>query len=135
MKRYSNDARALRRGWRREVNKTRRNWESLEENEHLRLEGGIPVVKGVSKRIIVVKSPDPKIFEQAIFIVREDYPGQTGVSEREALAEARQAAFGYLQLKEKLPGRLARNLRAAMYAVAGAAATTLAWIMVQMIRL
>ena len=31
------------------------------------------VVKGVAKRVIVVKSPDPKVFEEAIFIVREDY--------------------------------------------------------------
>ena len=30
------------------------------------------VVKGVAKRVIVVKSPDPKVFEEAIFIVRED---------------------------------------------------------------
>ena len=31
------------------------------------------VVKGTAKRVIVVKSPDKKVFEEAIFIVREDY--------------------------------------------------------------
>ena len=30
------------------------------------------LVKGVSRRVVVVKSPDPKLFEQAIFIVREE---------------------------------------------------------------
>ena len=30
------------------------------------------MVKGVTRQVIVVKSPDPKLFEQAIFIMRED---------------------------------------------------------------
>ena len=28
------------------------------------------MVKGVSRRVIVVKSPDPRLFEQAIFLLR-----------------------------------------------------------------
>ena len=38
------------------------------------------VIKGVAKRVIVVKSPDPKVFEEAIFIVREDYMKTAGVT-------------------------------------------------------
>ena len=30
------------------------------------------MVKGVSRQVIVVKSPDPQLFEQAIFILRAD---------------------------------------------------------------
>ena len=30
------------------------------------------MVKGISRQVIVVRSPDPKLFEQAIFILRED---------------------------------------------------------------
>ena len=30
------------------------------------------MVKGVSRRVIVVKSPDPKLFDQAIFLLKED---------------------------------------------------------------
>ena len=30
------------------------------------------MVKGVARRVVVVKSPDPKEFEQAIFLLRED---------------------------------------------------------------
>ena len=30
------------------------------------------MVKGISKQVIVVDSPEPKLFEQAIFILKED---------------------------------------------------------------
>ncbi len=92
------------------------------------------MVKGISKRIIVVDPPDPKIFERAIFIVREDYSGQKGVSETELLRQARQAAGEYLPTPEGR-GRLRARLRAVLYAAAGAAAAGLAWFMVQMAHL
>lgn len=53
------------------------------------------VVKGVAKRVIVVKSPDPRVFEEAIFIVREDYMKTAGVTRAQLLNEARQAAGAY----------------------------------------
>ena len=40
------------------------------------------MVKGISRRVIVVDSPDPQIFEQAIFILRTD---GGGVSAQQAL--------------------------------------------------
>ena len=55
------------------------------------------MVKGLSRKIIIVKSPDPKIFEQAIFIVRDDYLVTQGVSQKELMQQARQAASGYLE--------------------------------------
>ena len=30
------------------------------------------MVKGISRQVIVVQSPDPKLFDQAIFILRDD---------------------------------------------------------------
>ena len=30
------------------------------------------MVKGISRQMILVQSPDPKLFEQAIFILKED---------------------------------------------------------------
>ncbi len=90
------------------------------------------MVKGVSKRVIVVRSPDPRIFEQAIFIVREDYMGQTGVSEAQLLRQARQAAGNYLAPGSSGQSRLLPRLRGLLYAAAGAAAAALAWVMVQM---
>ena len=104
---------------------------SLEKSQCRQAEGGSVVVKGISKRIIVVKPPDPRIFEQAIFVVREDYMGQTGISERELMRQARASINGYL-----LPGesrhRLLPWLRGVMYAAAGAAGAALTWVMVQM---
>ena len=108
---------------------------SLEKNQSREAKGGPVVVKGISKRIIVVPSPDPKIFEQAIFIVREDFVGETGVSEKELLRQARQAANSYLHSGVSRPGKVLPRLRGMMYAVAGAAATALAWVMVAMARL
>ena len=32
------------------------------------------MVKGITRQVILVKSPDPKLFEEAIFIVKEEAP-------------------------------------------------------------
>lgn len=48
------------------------------------------MVKGISRQVIVVHSPDPKLFEQAIFILREGAVEQ-GVTDELLLKEARQA--------------------------------------------
>ena len=112
-------------------NKKDSNRASLERSQSLRTEGRPTVVKGISKRVIVVKSPDPRIFEQAIFIVREDFPGQTGVSERELLRQAGEAISGCLPGRERR-SRLLPWLRGILYAGLAAAATVLTWVMVQM---
>ena len=46
------------------------------------------MVKGISKQVIVVHSPDPKLFEQAIFILKED---AQGVTDEQLLKEANRA--------------------------------------------
>ena len=45
------------------------------------------MVKGISKQIIVVDPPEPKLFEQAIFILKEDAPG---ITDEALLKEAKQ---------------------------------------------
>ena len=52
------------------------------------------MVKGVARRVIMVKSPDPKLFEQALFLVREEAFHAGSVDQ--VLKEAEQAANGYL---------------------------------------
>ena len=37
------------------------------------------MVKGISRRVVVVESPDPRIFEQSIFIVPNDALSSSGV--------------------------------------------------------
>jgi hypothetical protein len=54
----------------------------------------ISLVKGVARRVIMVKSPDPKLFEQAIFLVREE--AFSSGSTDQVLKEAEQAANRYL---------------------------------------
>ena len=54
------------------------------------------MVKGLSRKVIIVKSPDPKMFEQAIFIVRDDYLASQGIGQKELLRQAKQAANGYV---------------------------------------
>ena len=50
------------------------------------------MVKGSSKRVVVVESPDKRFYEQAIFIVGD---AARGVTSRELLEEARRVAKGY----------------------------------------
>lgn len=53
------------------------------------------MVKGTSRRVIVVDSPDPKLFEQAIFIVKNEAFAQEGVTSQQVLGEACRIARGY----------------------------------------
>lgn len=53
------------------------------------------MVKGTNRRVIVVRSPDPKVFEEAIFILREDYARHR--SAEQVMEEARRAANDYLK--------------------------------------
>ena len=52
------------------------------------------MVKGITRQVILVKSPDPKLFEEAIFIVKEEALAREGVSADQVLRQARQAADG-----------------------------------------
>ena len=58
--------------------------------------GRTEVIKGTASRVIVVKSPDPEIFREAFFILRDDYFSDRGISQAELLRQARQSAEGYV---------------------------------------
>lgn len=81
------------------------------------------VVKGISRRVIVVDSPDPHIFEQAIFILRSD---GGGVSQQQLVDQAVRIAKNYSRT-HSLPRR---HFPAALWAVIGAAAIGLVWLIV-----
>jgi len=55
------------------------------------------MVKGISKQVIVVQSPEPELFEQAIFIVRDEYLHSQGIDQKELMRQANEAASGYLK--------------------------------------
>ena len=84
------------------------------------------MVKGVARRVIVVKSPDPRLFEQAIFIMKEDAFTREGVSADAVVQEARRVADGYVRRNVGLTRWLGK-IPAPVYAAAGALAATAAW--------
>lgn len=86
------------------------------------------MVKGISKQVIVVKAPDPRFFEQAIFIVREDALGREGVTDEEILKEAGRVADGYAKRGVPKLQRLLGRLPLAAYTAFGALAVGLLWI-------
>ena len=51
------------------------------------------MVKGVSRQVIVVHSPEPKLFEQAIFILKDDAVGE-GITDEALMKEAQLAIHG-----------------------------------------
>ena len=78
------------------------------------------MVKGVSKQVIVVHSPDKELFDQAIFILK-DSAAAKGISDEELMKQA------------KLAIRSPQNPRYLRYygpvwACAGAAAMALMWL-------
>ena len=83
------------------------------------------MVQGVSRQVIVVRSPDPRLFEQAIFIVREDAFGK-GVSEDAVVQEARRVADGYIRRNARLSPRK-NPLPAPVWIALGALLASAAW--------
>jgi hypothetical protein len=91
------------------------------------------MIKGISRRVVVVKSPDPEIFDEAIFIVRDDYLKRGGTSPEAVLREAQRTAERYL--KENTTGRrrLFSRIPPSACAAAGAAATGIAWLALRLV--
>lgn len=81
------------------------------------------MVKGLSRKVIIVKSPDPKIFEEAIFIVREDYLMTNGISQKELLRQAKQAAKGYSKQNRGI-----HRVHPMLLTLAGAVAASAVWL-------
>jgi len=80
------------------------------------------MVKGTSRQVILVQGAEEKLFEQAIFILK-DSALKEGVTEEALLKEAKAAIRG-----GTLPGdRL--FLRGPLWAAGGAVATGLLWLM------
>ena len=80
------------------------------------------MVKGTSRQVILVQSPEPKLFEQAIFILKDDAL-KDGVTDDLLLKEAQ----AILRSGE---GRKKRHvyLYGAFWAAAGALVTGAAWL-------
>lgn len=86
------------------------------------------MVKGISRRVIVVDSPDPRVFDQAIFILRNDVLGEEGVSSRQLVDQAVRVAKSYTRTQGLPPPK--RRLTPALAALIGGAVIGLAWLAV-----
>ena len=79
------------------------------------------MVKGISRQVIVVHSPDPKLFEQAIFILRED---TKQVTDEMLIKQAKQAIRGAVPVKKKY-----RWLGCIGWSCMGAGITAVLWLL------
>lgn len=75
------------------------------------------MVKGISRQVILVRSPDPELFEQAIFILKEG--SHREISDEQLLKEA----TGLMSSPERAP------IPGLIWALLGAAATGAAWLL------
>ena len=81
------------------------------------------MVKGTSRQVIVVHSPDQKLFDQAIFILKDGAVGTEGVTDEALLKEARQLAAAPRR------SRGAWRFSGPIWACGGAAITGIVWIL------
>ena len=79
------------------------------------------MVKGVSKQVIVVQSPDRELFDQAIFILKDSALRQNGVTDDVLLQEAKRLMSSPRKRKPWLYGPV--------WACGGAALMGLAWLL------
>ena len=82
------------------------------------------MVKGVARQVIVVHAPDRKLFEQAIFILREDAPPQ-GITDEMLMREACQV----VRNRKKQPS----VAYGPIWAMGGALVTALIWFLTALI--
>ena len=85
------------------------------------------MVKGISRRVVVIDSPDQRFFEQAIFIIRNDTAGE-GVSSRDLVAQARQVAQEYTGGSQGTLSRTWRDLSPIVHTLCGAGIVGLFWL-------
>ncbi len=81
------------------------------------------MVKGISKQVIVVNSPDKKLFDQAIFILSDEAMKENGVSNEELLREAKAL------IKRPMIQHKGFSFWSVAFALFGAVLTGAAWIL------
>lgn len=84
------------------------------------------MVKGISRQVIVVQSPDQKLFDQAIFILNDDAIGKEGITDEMLLKAAD-------KLLQNPPNGKKLLHYGAFWAVAGAVCTGFVWLLTTLI--
>ena len=87
------------------------------------------MVKGISRRVIVVDSPDPHIFEQAIFILSNEAATGGGVTSQQLVDQAVRIAKSYARTHDDPPKKRFR-ISPWLSALLGGAAISIVWLLV-----
>lgn len=82
------------------------------------------MVKGISRQVIVVHAPEPKMFEQAIFILKDGAVGVEGVTDDALLKEATQLLHNQSNRRKRTT-----FLAGPLWACGGAVLTGLVWLL------
>ena len=82
------------------------------------------MVKWISRQVIVVQSPEQKLFEQAIFILKDDAHTQQGVTDDALLKEAKRLIQEHGGQK-----RYRYTASGPVWAAGGAGITALIWLL------
>ena len=85
------------------------------------------MVKGISRQVIVVHAPDQKLFEQAIFILKDDAVGKEGITDEQLLKAADKILQNPDDKKQKF------GFSGPVWACAGALATGFLWLITVLI--
>lgn len=91
------------------------------------------MVKGTSRRVIVVDSPDTELFEQAIFIVRNDVMSARGVTQEMLVDEACRVARSCSRAQPARRRELFRRATPLFWGAMGALAIGLAWLVTALV--
>jgi len=81
------------------------------------------MVKGLSRRVVLIKSPDPELFEEAIFILKDDSP--KGMTSADILHQAQKIAASGVTLSS---GRSRWKIPAPFFTLLGAGIVALVWL-------
>ena len=91
------------------------------------------MANGISRRVVVVDSPDPHIFEQAIVIIRNDASsGSGGAASQQVVDQAVRIARNYAHT-HSAPPRVRRGTAPWLWSLLGAAVIGLIWLTVVLI--
>lgn len=82
------------------------------------------MVKGISRQVIVVQAPDPKLFEQAIFILKDEVVNNKGITDEVLLKEAYRLINTSKSKKQKNP-----RFWGLLWAGTGALITGMLWVL------
>ena len=86
------------------------------------------MVKGISRQVLVVHAPEQKLFDQAIFILKDEVVGKEGITDEMLLKSADKL------LHSATMGKMPTIMRyGPAWACAGALVTGVAWLLTSLI--